>query len=323
MMSSHSLLTSAELPAEGQMPLAEALTHAIQLAHAIRRLHAAGKIHGALTPGAILTSDSGVELAPAEAATPTPYSSPEQVQGDPASPQSDIFAFGAILYELATGHPPFDGDNADALRASILSAAPRPTGNPELDRLLANCLNKNPSGRWQKMQHVIVELRLLLASTRRRDTVNKPAKDWSAVLRAEMQQLESAVTERFGRQEKSMFAAFSAVREEAGANLQSACEVLQQLRQECSQLTAQVSAAEERACRAEQIFDDAYREIMQSHGALSTELGRLSGTVAAQAQGVESVRSSLSKTDDLVERVVEALDALQSMVLEHAETQAA
>jgi len=298
-----------EVLVQGPMPVPQALGYAIRLAEAIRRLHSAGQFHGSLTPSSVLLDGAEVSLAP-PSGEPTPYASPEQLEGGPATAAADVFAFGAIVYQLVTGQVPC----ADAA----------PVGQPELDRILGNCLAGNASIRSQKVQQVLMELRLLATSLHRQESrVAQRYKDLETALRAELQQMDAALAARLEQQEQATLAALAASREEALAGIQSACDALQQLRQTCEQLTARLSAADERANRSEQISDETYREVMQAQGTLSAEVAQVKELVAAQAHVVETAKTSMSRTDDLVERVVEALDALQSMVLERVESQAA
>jgi len=277
-----------------------------------------------LNPATVVLSGSGVELTAAAAFAVTPYVSPEQLQGSPAGTQSDIFSFGALVYELVTGHGAFEGDTPDTISQAILTGCPASTGHADLDRLIACCLEKNPAARWQRIQQVLIELRLMLASARRREShVTIARKENDPTLRAGLRELEAAVAKRLEEHEKSVAASLKAAREEQGAAQQAACDALAQLRAELGGLGAHISAAEQRANRAEQTLDEAYREIMQAHGAVAADFGQLRETVAAQAQALESAKSTMAKTDDLVERVVEALDALQNMVLEQAEARAA
>jgi len=306
------------------MAVPQALGYAIQLAENIRRLHAAGKVHGMLCPSAVLLTDAGITLAPPGPDGLTAYSSPEQLQGVPAGAASDVFSFGAIVYHMLTGRAPFAGETAAALWQAILTDNPAPIGNLELDRVIANCLAKNSSARWQKMQQVSMELRLLMASMRRVGSRgHERPKGLEAALRAEIHQLECAVVARLEQHEKATVAALAANREEAIASIHAACEGFEQMRDRLGQLAARLSAGEERANRAEQISDETYREIMQAQQAFSAGLAQIREAITAQEQTIESCKASVSRTDDLVERVVEALDALQSMVLERMEAQAA
>jgi eukaryotic-like serine/threonine-protein kinase len=81
--------------------------------------------------------------------------SPEQLQGRDADERSDIFAFGEVLYELATGRPAFEGKSQLSVVTAILEKEPEPVSclqkasPPALDRVIATCLAKNPDERWQ------------------------------------------------------------------------------------------------------------------------------------------------------------------------------
>src|ERR1035437_10216874 len=80
---------------EGKLPQAEALGYAVALAQELGRIHAAGKIHGALSPAAIVLTEGGLELLPADTrGEVTPYTAPEVLAGGPSDGLSDVFLFG-------------------------------------------------------------------------------------------------------------------------------------------------------------------------------------------------------------------------------------
>jgi Tol biopolymer transport system component len=86
--------------------------------------------------------------------------SPEQLQGKEVDSRSDIFSFGAVLYEMLTGRRAFDGANPASVVAAILTAQPPslsaldPLSPPTLDRVLRRCLAKDPEARWQSIRDV-------------------------------------------------------------------------------------------------------------------------------------------------------------------------
>ncbi len=178
--------------AKGAMPLERALDIGIHIADALAAAHRAGIVHRDLKPGNIMLTRSGVKLldfglAKAAAAsaggrsmlttTPPgltvegtilgtfPYMAPEQLQGEEADQRSDIFAFGAVLYEMITGHRAFDGKSQASLIAAILDRQLPPVSlvqslaSPTLDRTVARCLAKNPDERWQSASDLAMSLR--------------------------------------------------------------------------------------------------------------------------------------------------------------------
>ena len=83
------------------------------------------------------------------------YMAPEQLEGREADARTDIFAFGAVLYEMLTGKKAFEGTSHASVSAAIMSADPTPISAlqpltpPALDRVVATCLAKDPDDRWQ------------------------------------------------------------------------------------------------------------------------------------------------------------------------------
>ncbi|MFQ5717940.1 MAG: serine/threonine-protein kinase [Acidobacteriota bacterium] len=144
----------------------------------LAKMAASGPTAGDRT--AILPLTSAPTVAGREAAgTPSPltaagtilgtfqYMAPEQIEGKEADVRSDIFAYGATLYEMATGQRPFQGETQASLIASILKDDPRSIASSRsrapggLDRLVRNCLAKNPADRRQTMRDVLLDLRAL------------------------------------------------------------------------------------------------------------------------------------------------------------------
>ena len=96
------------------------------------------------------------------------YMAPEQLEGKDADRRSDIFAFGAVLFEMATGQPAFTAKSRASLIASILTAEPptisslQPMSPPILDRVVRKCLEKDPDERWQSAKDLNTELRWIV-----------------------------------------------------------------------------------------------------------------------------------------------------------------
>jgi Tol biopolymer transport system component len=160
------------------MPLQDLVRRALDIASALNQLHKQGQSYGRLQPSAILHTDEGTSLAmPHSAHTEiTPYTAPEQLDGV-TDPRSDIFAFGAVVYELATGWRPFAADTPEELSRALRERQPAPLcalipdaerqpAYGKLERIIATCLVKNPDQRRQRMQTVVVDLKLLGAATR-------------------------------------------------------------------------------------------------------------------------------------------------------------
>jgi eukaryotic-like serine/threonine-protein kinase len=182
--------TLAQRLARGSLPLDEALAIAIAMADALDKAHAQGVTHRDLKPGNVMLTASGAKLldfglaklgqpspdthatAPGMDSTvpgtilgTMPYMAPEQLEGRDAGPRTDIFAFGAVLYEMVTGKRAFDGKSQAVLIAAIISADPdplltlRPEAPPALAYTVDRCLEKDPSLRIQTAWDLLCQLR--------------------------------------------------------------------------------------------------------------------------------------------------------------------
>ena len=174
--------TLAERIEQGPVPVADALRIASQIARALDCAHRSGVIHRDLKPSNVMLTASGVKLldfglaklrdaendAIASVSTKSlwqtvdgtvlgtlPYMAPEQVEGLAADARTDIFAVGVVIFEMLTGEAPFKGDSRASLTAAILTQVPPPitslvnSAPPSLNRIVEQCLKKNPEERWQ------------------------------------------------------------------------------------------------------------------------------------------------------------------------------
>ena len=175
--------TLADRLAKGALPLHQALQTAIEIASALEAAHRAGIVHRDLKPGNIMLTRSGAKLldfglaksaamtgsstlsvlptTPANLTAPgtilgtCQYMAPEQLEGQEADARTDLFAFGAVVYEMVTGKRAFEGESRASLISAIMLsdplpiAASQPLSPPALDRVVRECLAKDPEGRWQ------------------------------------------------------------------------------------------------------------------------------------------------------------------------------
>jgi eukaryotic-like serine/threonine-protein kinase len=144
----------------------EGLCYAIDIGMALIQAHALGSVHGKISPQTILIGKTGaVLLKPLYSETIEPgYRAPEQVSGRRPDERSDIFSFGVLLYELAYGEPPFQGDGLD-LNTAIREQSPSPPSSGPaihhgMEKVIAECLEKNPDKRVQRIQDAVSELKL-------------------------------------------------------------------------------------------------------------------------------------------------------------------
>ena len=184
--------TLADRLARGALPLEQALRFGIAIAEALDRAHRHGVVHRDLKPGNVMLTKTGVKLldfglakamepaaaAPNITALPTQanltqegtilgtvqYMAPEQLEGREADARTDIFALGAVLYEMATGRKAFSGASQAAIISAILKEEPPPISDAQplspapLDRLVRTCLAKDPERRWQNAADAAREL---------------------------------------------------------------------------------------------------------------------------------------------------------------------
>jgi len=181
---------------KGPLPLDQVLKYAVEIADALDKAHRKGITHRDLKPGNIMLTKSGAKLldfglaklsqqeSPVAAAPlsqlPTAkdaitaqgvilgtlqYMAPEQVEGKEVDARTDIFVFGVVVYEMATGKKAFEGKSQASLMAKILETDPppmitvAPMTPPALDRVVKRCLAKDPDDRWQTARDLEQELK--------------------------------------------------------------------------------------------------------------------------------------------------------------------
>jgi TolB-like protein/Tfp pilus assembly protein PilF len=185
----------------GRAPLSQLFDCLVQVSEALSAAHRKGIVHRDLKPENVMAADSGyykiLDFGLARIALPEDsesgplseltqmitlsrnltaegmisgtlaYMSPEQIQGEAVDARSDIFSFGILLYEMATGTSPFKGKNLLATFHAIVHGTPPPVTTirqdapPDLDRIAAKCLAKDPGERYQTAADLAVDLRAL------------------------------------------------------------------------------------------------------------------------------------------------------------------
>jgi hypothetical protein len=180
--------------AGGRLPPRRAIDYSLQIVKGLAAAHEKGIVHRDLKPENIFVTNDGrvkildfglakltrTEERPEATNLPTAagtepglvlgtigYMSPEQVKGKPADARSDIFSFGAILYEMLSGERAFHGDSAGETMASILKEEPPDLSvtnqaiSPALERIVRHCLEKNPERRFHSAHDVAFDLEAL------------------------------------------------------------------------------------------------------------------------------------------------------------------
>jgi len=179
----------------GKLPPRKAIDYALQIAHGLAAAHEKGIVHRDLKPenlfvtrdGRVKILDFGLakltlnEARPEATSLPTAtggtepgvvlgtlgYMSPEQVKGKPADARSDIFSFGAILYEMLSGQRAFHGDSAAEAMSAILREEPPDLSvtnqsiSPGLERIVRHCIEKNPEQRFHSAHDLAFDLEAL------------------------------------------------------------------------------------------------------------------------------------------------------------------
>jgi serine/threonine protein kinase len=180
--------TLAERLKKGPLGQEHALRYAIEIAGAVDKAHRHGVIHRDLKPSNIMLTKQGAKVldfglaklaknaatqAPAAAGDLTEkgmllgtvqYMAPEQLEGKEADARTDVFALGAVIYEMVTGRRAFTGASQASLIGSILKDVPPgisslvPAIPTVLDHIVARCLAKDPDARWQSARDIALEL---------------------------------------------------------------------------------------------------------------------------------------------------------------------
>jgi chromosome segregation ATPase len=305
---------------------------------------------------------------------------------------------------MLTGRQAFEGESQTELKLALSNAAPPPSGSPSVDRLVNSCVSKSPAARWQRMQKIILELKLLTVAARRADkpVVNRGVAD--AALRTEMQQMEARFAEKLTAYEQrlqdsqaayeerlketqssyeqglkdaqsaqsTVAAALEALKEQliavqerpvqAPLDLDALHDQIRRRVQEATdavseQLHAQVTesataanaSAEKQSAEMQQVVAAASQQLesktgetvaavnarmeaaeqnmeeirkhfatLQAH--VAGDLHEFEKNMKAQGVAIDSARTAMAQTDDLVERVVEALELLQSSMIDQHES---
>jgi serine/threonine protein kinase/predicted Zn-dependent protease len=176
-------LRSSPFAMTGGLPVVEVIDIAIQIAQGLAKAHEHGIVHRDIKPANVIVTNEGVvkiidfglaKLMGTKGITRTPstlgtiaYMSPEQTQSETLDHRTDIWSLGVVLYEMLTGQLPFKGEYDQAVIYSIMNEEPQPvtTLRPELpivlEQIVEKALRKDRSGRYQRMEELLADLRLL------------------------------------------------------------------------------------------------------------------------------------------------------------------
>jgi Tol biopolymer transport system component/tRNA A-37 threonylcarbamoyl transferase component Bud32 len=189
--------TLADVLRNGPLPIKQSLDYGVQIAEALAAAHRADIVHRDLKPGNVMITRTGVRLldfglarnVPSRSASETiaadrtglrnglttegtilgtlAYMAPEQIDGRETDTRADVFAFGAVLFEMVTGLKAFDGESPARVMSAILRDEPArvssiaPVTPAALEALIHACLAKDPHDRWQNIADVARQLRHL------------------------------------------------------------------------------------------------------------------------------------------------------------------
>ena len=167
---------------KGPLPVEQAIPLALQIATALEAAHKRGILHRDLKPANVIVTGSGAKLLDFGLAKLTgesepentqtmegavmgtaAYMSPEQAQGQPLDVRSDIFSFGALLYELLSGRRAFDAVSVLETMNAVVRSEPAPLDSPVFN-VIKRCLAKNPPDRFQNTTELKNALNAALAS---------------------------------------------------------------------------------------------------------------------------------------------------------------
>ena len=276
-------------PIERDLPSPEdALQSATLLAQTLRRMHQEGEVCGSLNPNRIVWSNGSITLLQNGDEGITPYTAPEQLLGESADARSDIFAFGAIMYELLSGRKAFPAHDPEELRREILELepAPLPGVSDGISRVIRRCLEKKRENRWQRMSSILIELKLAGATARSGQQLTE-WKDKITSLRSQIAGLDLRLTAYQFEQElaasevRQSIVDVEAKTDRNGAQIAQASEVLPVIQESVAGLQ-----------KATQIHDRA----------------------------IEAIEAGISQTDEVVEHVVDAFGLIHKSMVERAET---
>jgi len=330
--------TLAEKLRQAPLPVTTAVRYALQLADAFRRAHDRNIVSGVLDPDQVVATATGLEIHPPVAGDA--YKAPEVAAGQTADARSDVYAFGCVLYRMLTGRDPFPGDGALVpLGAVYGEQGPiRADQVAGLERLIEQCLAKEPANRLQRMQKVYLELKLLKVSARRPEEPSfaKAREKSEAALRDEIGRVERAAGSRVESVERVIglridsfagrvdavdhkLAEMDRAGQETREQVQAALGAQEELRKAVAAVEQSVAAVRELTARLESGLEENARTIGCVEEALSGQIAAIEEQLQSQAHSLAAMHTTMSQTDDLLERVVEAFDSLQAYVMEHSE----
>lgn len=333
----------SQLLTTGPLSLNGAVAYAHDIATTLKRIHDHGSFCGSLDPSRIVLTGSGVDILAQESVSGgeeepqlSSYIAPEQLDGKSGDARSDIFALGAVVFEMLTGSKAFPGDTPEDIRSAILEGTPQLSDDlertcltmpaevrPAIVHLVSTCLEKNAEKRFSNMQKFLLELKLLTISIKRAEQRRSDRQSRTEiVLRAEIAGLEKMLTAGLSLRDRKateleekmgmMEEIFSAATEQIQAATQAAasvCTALAHLEENINiRLDSNEAATDELHGKIVDSNYSAMAELRRVDEALSAKISGLERDMQSQIQSMKSLETSCTQIEHLMGRTLDALD---------------
>jgi serine/threonine protein kinase len=308
------------LLAQGSLPPAQALRHALQFVQALRASNEGGH------PWSACQDSFGHSDRESGAEAVRPYTPPEVLAGSAADVRSDVYTLGAILYHLLTGRPPFSDAYPAAGQGATAPLGPPACLVPGLETVVFRCLDKDPNQRFQNLQIVTIELKLLCAAADRLRPVSEGRHSAEFGLREQVDRLEASLAARDAISEQTLASLREAMSETrdyvrtafefAEDRLRSQAVVIDKLQIAARRSEEGLDHLTTSVALCEQSIAELRRRSEQSAAEARSAMQQIDDRFETQARSIHDLHATAGRTDDLLERVVESIDSLLSFILE-------